>query len=445
VSRHAKQLELLQIPTVGAASETMVPFVLGYDHRYTNGMPIRYVSFPFPVAGQPLEVHKRYVGGNDRLSGKPMMQAIIDALTVPLTEHELESGPPPQDPPEPRLLPADTEDNLQQLFKDRDWTDYNPIILPTEQRVARMLAGTSHSPDEVVHTVNWPGGARPITVEKAAVCAVMAGAKPEHFPLILALTTQVPFGNSTSSMANIIVVNGPIRKTLGMNCGTNVLGPHSEVNAVIGRVFTLLSKTVGHLHSGVTTFSTLGSNMQYNNMTLAEHEERLPQGWDPLHVQMGFKPDHNVVTVGIGWTCISSVGEVQRAYPPHMLMRDYMSSLTALGSAAVMIMDPSVADLLHDLHGFDSKTKLSQWFSQNVEKNVASFWGNGVVSTFYGTMAHYGMEPFTKWRKLPGDETIKPFNNPKAIHVIVTGGGIQTTWFATDFRLGKGVLIDPWR
>jgi len=428
------------------AGANVVPFGLGANVTYSTGMPIRFVAFPFPFSGQKREVLKSYVEGKDMVSGQPMMQAIVAGLTRPLTAEEQLSGPLSQAAAEPRLLPPDTEENLQRLFKDKEWTDFNPVILPTEERVAAMLQGTSHQPDELVKTASGTLGARrPFTVEKVAILAVMAGAKPEHFPLILALTTQVPFGNSTSSMANIIVVNGPIRKALGMNCGTNVLGPHSEVNAVIGRVFTLLSKTVGHLHSGVTTFSTLGSNMQYNNMTLAEHEERLPQGWDPLHVQMGFKPDDNVVTVGIGWTCISSVGEVQRAYPPHMLMRDYMSSLTALGSAAVMIMDPSVADLLHDLHGFDSKTKLSQWFSQNVEKNVASFWGNGVVSTFYGTMAHYGMEPFTKWRKLPGDETIKPFNNPKAIHVIVTGGGIQTTWFATDFRLGKGVLIDPWR
>ena len=83
-------------------------------------MPIRYVAFPFPVAGQPRSVHKEYVEGNDLLTNKPMMQAIIDALTEPLTEDETKSGMPPEGIPEPRLLEPDTEDNLRRLFKDRE-------------------------------------------------------------------------------------------------------------------------------------------------------------------------------------------------------------------------------------------------------------------------------------------------------------------------------------
>jgi len=74
-----------------------------------------------------------------------------------------------------------------------------------------MLKGTSHKPDEVIKTLDWPGGKREVTVERVATCAVMAGAKREYLPVILALANHIPFGNSTSSMANIIVVNGPIR------------------------------------------------------------------------------------------------------------------------------------------------------------------------------------------------------------------------------------------
>jgi len=73
------------------------------------------------------------------------------------------------------MLPADTEENLQQLFKDKDWTDYGPIVLPTEQKVAAMLKGTSRKPNEVIKTITYPGGARQLTVERAAICAVMAG------------------------------------------------------------------------------------------------------------------------------------------------------------------------------------------------------------------------------------------------------------------------------
>jgi hypothetical protein len=85
-------------------------------------------------------------------------------------------------------------------------------------------------------------------------------------------------------------------------------------------------------------------------------------------------------------------------------------------------MDPSVADLLKDSQGFKTKDQLSKWFSENVEK------------TLY-----------------PSGKKIKPFDQASGIKIIVAGGGIQTTWFVTDFMLGpgtmlgRGILIDDWR
>ena len=446
MSRHARTLEQkFKIPTVAAAGANIVGYATGYDFQYSNGCPIRYVAFPFPVAGQPKSIHKQYIEGKDQVSGKPMMQTIVDALTLPPTDKEKVEGVPPEARPEPRLLPPDTEDNLQRLFKDKDWTDYNPIILPTEERVAAMLKCTSRKPDDVVKVVNWPGGARPLTVEKAAVCAVMAGAKPEYFPVILALATNVPFGNSTTQMANMIVVNGPIRNEIGMNSGGHALGPYNEANAVIGRTLTLMSKTAGGLHNRVTAWSSQGNNLQYNNLCFAENEEGLPAGWDPLHVQMGFKPTDNVLTVGTGWTYIASVGSVQHLYPPQNLMRDYMQALTANGSGATILMDPTVAGLLKTVHGFETKAALAQWLSQNVQKTAASYWGNAVVASMAEPLALQGLEPYATWQKAPGDAMIKPFNNPRAIQIVLVGGKTQSTWFATDFRLGRGVLINDWK
>lgn len=421
MSRYCKTLEQnYGIPTVGAAASNIVDYARGHDFEYTNGSPIRYIAFPFPVAGQPQSVHHAYVfEGKDVLGGKPMMRAFVDALTVPLTDGERYRGPAPEPPKaESRFLGPDTEENLQRLFKDRDWTDYLPIVLPTEQRVAGMLKTTSHPPDEVIKTLDWPGGKREVTVERVATCAVMAGAKPEYLPVILALANHVPFGNSTSSMANMILVNGPIRDEIGMNYGANAMGPHNEANAVIGRAYTLMSKTIGGLHSEQTTWSSLGSTMQYNNVCIAENEEALPEGWEPFHVQMGFGPDDSVLTVGVGWSYISSVTMADRDHPAHMVMGDYMKALT-MGSATI-IMDPTVAELLRDNHGFGTKDLLSKWLSENVEKT-----------------------PY------PSGAKVRPFS-PAGIKIVVTGGGIQTTWFVTDFMLGPGMLggstlIDDWR
>jgi len=433
-----------KIPAIGIASSNIVHYATDYDFKYNNGMPIRYISVPFPFTGQPRAVDVGYVSGKDMLTGQPLMSALVSALTSPLTADEKISGAPPEEAVEPRLLPPDFEENLRQLFDEKEWTDFNSIILPTERRVTAMLKGTSHKPDEVVKTINITGGARQLTVEKVAINAVMAGASPEHLPVILALSTQAPFGNSTSSMANMVVISGPIRNRLKFNCGTNAMGPYNRSNAVVGRAFTLMSKTAGDLRNNVNAWETLGSNLQYNNMCYGENEEALPAGWDPLHVEMGFKPTDSVVSVGTGWSSIASVGASQVIYPTHFLMRDYMGSFCASGSAATIVIDPTVAELLKNVHGFRTKAQLSEWFSQNVTKTAASYWGNGVIQSIAVPFALQGLEPYASWRKLPDDALIKPFTNSKAIHVVVAGGKVQTMWFVTDFGIRRGVLIDDW-
>ena len=181
------------------------------------------------------------------------MQAIVDCLTKPLTAEEKRTGTPPGAAPEPRFLPADTEDNLQRLFKDKDWTDYNPIILPTAERVAAMLKGTSHKPDELVKKDSGTFGTnRPFTVENVAIIAVMAGAKPSYLPVILALSTQVPYMDSTTSNASMVLVNGPIRKEIGMNSGMGALGPNAEANSVIGRAMNLIHSIIQGYQEGVS-------------------------------------------------------------------------------------------------------------------------------------------------------------------------------------------------
>jgi hypothetical protein len=445
VSRWAKQIQMqCKIPAIGVASSNIVHYAIGYDFKYNNGMPIRYVSVPFPFTGQPREVDIGYVSGKDQLSGRPLMTAVVDALTKPLTPEEKISGAPPDEDVEPRLLGPDSEENLRQLFEDKEWTDFNSIILPTEKRVTAMLKGTSHKPDEVIKTINITGGARQLTVEKVAISAVMAGASPEQLPVILAVATQAPFGNSTSSMANMVVISGPIRNKLKFNCGTNAMGPYNRSNAVVGRAFTLMSKTAGDLRNNVNAWETLGNTMQYNNMCYGENEEALPEGWEPLHVEMGFKPTDNVVTVGTGWSSIASVGASQSIYPTHYLMRDYMGSFCASGSAATVVMDPTVAGLLKDTHGFKTKAQLSEWFSQNVTKTAGSYWGNGVIQSTAVPFALAGLEPYASWHKLSDDALIKPFTNAKAIHIVVAGGKVQTMWFVTDFGIRRGVLIDDW-
>ena len=432
------------IPVVAAAGSNVVTFGINANFTYNTGMPIRYVGVPFPFSGQPRSVLKGYIEGKDTVSGKPMMQAIVEGLTKPLSDTEKMSGTPPESMPEPRLLPPDTEDNLQLLFKEKCWTDYNPVIIPTEERVAAMLKGTSHKPDEIVKSAAGTFGTRrPFTVEKVATIAVMAGAKPEYLPVILALASQVPYQDSTTSIAEMVVVNGPIRKEIDMNCGLGALGPNNDANSVIGRSMTLIHKIIQGYDEGVTGFASLSNPLRYDNLCFAENEEALPEGWQPLHVQAGHKPTDSMLTIFTGWNFINSTGWVEQHYAPQLLMRDYMSTLSGMG--ATLIMDPSVAELLNNVQGFTTKAMLADWLSKNVEKTAGSYWGNSIVSSMLGPLGAQGLEPYASWKKLPGDAVIKPFTNPRGIHTVVVGGKTASVWFATDFMPGQSVSIDAWR
>jgi hypothetical protein len=446
VSRFSGALEKQYgIPTVSVANENIVTFGINAHFKYSTGMPLRFVGAPYPFTGLKEEKLKTYLEGKDKVTGKPIMQAIVDCLTKPLTAEEKRAGIPADAAPEPRFLPPDTEDNLQRLFKDKHWTDYNPIILPTAERVAAMLKGTSHKPDELVKKGSGTFGTiRPFTVEKVAIIAVMAGAKREYLPVILALASQVPYSDSTTSNASMVLVNGPIRKQIGMNSGIGALGPNAEANSVIGRAMVLIHKIIQGYQEGETGFSSLSNPLLYNNLTIAEAEEELPEGWKPYHVLMGHKPEDSVLTVLMGWNFVNCSGSVVEHYAPQLLMRDFTRVLAATG-AATLIMDPSVAYQLKNTQGFQTKAALGEWLSQNAEVPAGTYWANSIVSGMMAPLGKQGLEPYASWLKVSSGTLIKHLPNPQNIRTIVVGGKTASVWFITDFMGGRGVSIDAWR
>src|SRR5882724_9551931 len=245
-----------------------------------NGMPdLAQVFVPQPIMGRSAAQLRAYVDGKDPISGRPVMQEVIEGLTHPRAR---EAGAE-YDRSTPRLVEADTEEDLKALFLERNWTDNLPIVLPTEERVAAMLAGTRRQAHEVVGRMRsthfreyWE-----YTVEKVAVNAVMAGARAEYFPVILALaaTGGTTRGSSSSAVACMAVVNGPIRREIGMNAGTGAMGPYSHANATIGRAYGLLSQNgQGGSVPGLSYMGNQGNNYAYNSLTFAENEERSPWG-----------------------------------------------------------------------------------------------------------------------------------------------------------------------
>src|SRR6185436_14756976 len=164
-----------------------------------SGMPtVRNVFVPQPVVGRSPAELRAYIDGTDPVLKRPFMQGVIEGLTSPLDADDLKGATFERSTP--RLLPPDTEDNLRQLFIENRWTDFLPIMLPTEERVEAMLKGTKQPATRIV------GRMRPTAfreawefdVEKVAVNSVMAGARPEYLPVILALASSGITARSSS-------------------------------------------------------------------------------------------------------------------------------------------------------------------------------------------------------------------------------------------------------
>ena len=174
------------IPTVSMATRAFVE--LADSTAFKKGVPhLKIVFTPHPITDRPADVCDKYLKGKDPVSGKSMLDEIAADLTGTLSPEDTRTGFIKREK-RTRLLPPDTPEHLQQMFQDKLWTDGLPVILPTEARVKAMLKGTSHKPDEIVGMMrpSPPHEAWSFTVEMVAINAVMAGAKPEYLPVLLA-------------------------------------------------------------------------------------------------------------------------------------------------------------------------------------------------------------------------------------------------------------------
>lgn len=406
-----------------------------------SGMPSARQAFvPQPVVGRTQAQLRAYVEGVDPVSKRPFMQEVIESLTRPLDEKDLKGVSFERSTP--RLLAPDTEENLQQLFIDNKWTDFLPVTLPTDERVQRMLNGTSHKPEEVVGRLA-PTAFREaweFNVEKVAVNAVMAGCRPEYLPVVLALAAsgQTARSSSTTSFAVLSLINGPIRNQIGMDSGIGVLGPFNHANATIGRAYNLLSQNLqGGSVPGESYMGSLGNWYNYS-ACFPEAEERSP--WQPFHVEKGFKKDESVASVFFGGRyTLAGFG------PRETWQAEFRRVLAACEQhlAPLMVLDPIAARGFADL-GFDTREKLAHWFSDNGRLSAREYWDNQWVQTLLRPLAVAGVEPYATKYKAKPDEMIRLFE-PAEISIAVAGGETQGAWRMFGGRYVKSVSIDRWR
>jgi hypothetical protein len=412
--------------------------------------PLPFIYTPLPVIGMSAEVLDGYITGNDPDTGKPVIGEIIDTLTKPVSVRGAEADTAPieaQKAVAPQvILGPDTEDNLQRLFYEKGWTEGLPIILPTEERVKKMLTGTSASPDEIVgENFNMDtGDLTRYTVSNIAVIAVMAGARPEYFPVILAIasTKQSALMPSTTAFGAMVLVNGPIRNEIDMNSGIGAFSAVNMSNSVIGRAWTLMSICWGYAKPKKTLWSAQGNNYTYNNMCVAENEER--SVWTPFHVQKGFKADESVVSIFRGWNVLSSLHcASHRTVGEEIDLQ--LSVIPAHNSAATIIMDPLVARTLKENEGFETKQDFSRWISENAKIPAGRYWNTDYIDMLVSSEANRGVEPYASWKKLPDDALINHYHNPNNINIVVVGGETSPLWKTADYGYNVSASIDKWR
>lgn len=193
-------------------------------------------------------------------------------------------------------------EDLEAWF-ERGVTDGLPVVPPSRARVDAMLAATRRPRGELVGEV--PPNFGRATVEKLAVNAVMAGCRPQYFPVVLAAVEAAcdsvfnlhGQSGTTNAASPLLILNGPVRGRLGVNCAAGVFGPGYRANATIGRALRLVMLNLGGTRAGGISMSTMGHPGRYT-YCIGEHEEVSP--WEPLHVERGYDAAESTVTLFSG-------------------------------------------------------------------------------------------------------------------------------------------------
>jgi len=236
---------------------------------------------------------------------------------------------------------------------DREWTDGLPVVPATRERVEEFLATTWRAPEEVIGRLEPVR--REVTVEVAAINAVMAGCRPECFPVVLAAwdalmldpKTSVGAWQSTSGPAPLIVVNGPVRHRLGFNAAGGALGPGFRANATVARAIGLIVRNGLGVRPQVFEQATQGIPGRWA-MCLAENEEESP--WEPLSVDGGLAPGTDAVSAVLLRDC--EFVDNRHTADAEKVLADIAGTLARTGAlvfqhaGAVLLLCPEHAQLL---------------------------------------------------------------------------------------------------
>lgn len=322
----------------------------------------------------------------------------------------------------PQLEVADDFEAVQELYLSRGWSDGLPIVPPTPERVRAMLAGGGLDPQQVIAELppNW-GEA---TVERLAVNAVMAGCRPEYLPVIAAAVAAMsdPAFNlyaiqaTTHPCAPLLIINGPIRDRLGLNCGSGTYGPGWRANATIGRAVRLALLNIGGAYPGAGDMSTQGAPSKYT-YCIAENEGESP--WPPLHTTRGFCPEQSAVTVLAG-------------EPPHNI-----NDHTGRSAAEILTIIAGAMAVTGANNAYTGGETLLALGPEHAATIAQDGYGRREIAEWLQQRALIPLERYTRdtmlerFGRIP-DAPVPMVNAPEDLTVIVLGGpGKHSSWVPT--------------
>ena len=293
------------------------------------------------------------------------------------------------------------------------WTDGLPVVPPVDYKVQEMLDHVHLSGDEVLLELRMRR--RFVTSRTVAACAVMAGCLPQYFPVVIAALKALNdetnivhlVSASTSSPVPILLVNGPIRREIGINCRHGLFGPGARPNTTIGRAIRLVFINGFDARIGTLDRGTLGDPGKFS-LCIGEDEESSP--WGPFHVERGFSGDESVVTVASGHAPLTVNSRYGTTAESILLaFADTMRSGALAGSWPcqwILVVGPEHAITFNEA-GL-SKSDIKNYLMENTPRPVKELKSMGM---YRGEIQ-------------PGDESLmaSPARDPDDIMIVAAGG-----------------------
>jgi hypothetical protein len=332
----------------------------------------------------------------------------------------------------------DDFDSINALYMERGWSDGLPVVPPTAARVEKMLAYCDRPWNESIAKIAPRyGEATPL---RLAANAVMAGCRPEYFPLfMLAIEAmcEEPFNlygiqATTHLCAPLVIVNGPVAVELGINSGHNAFGPGTQSNATIGRAIRLALVNIGGAIPGAGDMSTFGAPSKFS-YCVAENEADSP--WEPLHVEGGFAKDTTTVTV-IGAECPHNVND-HESLSAEGILTTIAGTMATTGNNDVyydalplVVMGPEHAKTV--AQGGFSKADAKRFLQEHATLPMNRFSKENIERRFRGTLkARYGESPL--------DTPIPVVQRAEDIIIAVIGGAGKHSAFIPTFGATRAV------